>query len=62
MEFLKKILSSELFNQLEQELPAYNSKQDDAEKVKLANLSSGEYVGKGKYTDLETTLAGKEKE
>lgn len=63
MEFLKKILSSELFNQLEQELTAYNnSKQDDAEKVKLANLSSGEYVGKGKYTDLETTLAGKEKE
>lgn len=44
MEFLKEILGDDLYTQVETKL-----KGND--KVKLANLASGEYVSKSKYDD-----------
>lgn len=63
MEFLKAILGEELYKQLETAINAHNG--NDANKdnqVKLANLSGGEYVGKGKYDALQEVLNGKNKE
>lgn len=63
MEFLKEILSEELYKQLETALNAYNGNEANKDKqVKLANLASGEYVGKGKYDALDALLKGKETE
>lgn len=54
MEFLKAILGDELFAQFEQAINAYNGNPENKDKqVKLADLGSGEYVSKGKYTTLE---------
>ena len=63
MEFLKEILGEELYNQLAEKINAYNG--DEAHKnsqVKLGNLGSGEYVGKGKYDALNDLLNGKQTE
>lgn len=49
MEFLKEILGEELYSQVEAKL-----KGND--KVKLANLASGEYVSKAKYDDKVSEL------
>lgn len=55
MEFLKAILGEELYAQVETAVNAYNSAEDHrANPIKLANLSTGEYVGKGKYDSLFT--------
>ena len=63
MDFLKAILSEELYKQLEMALNAYNGNEENKDKqVKLANLASGEYVGKGKYDALDALLKGKETE
>ena len=63
MEFLKAILGDELYKQLETALNAYNGNEENKDKqVKLANLASGEYVGKGKYDALDALLKGKETE
>lgn len=63
MEFLKAILGEELYKQVETALNAYNGNEANKDKqVKLANLGSGEYVGKGKYDALDTLLKGKETE
>lgn len=63
MDFLKAILSEELYKQLETALNAYNGNEENKDKqVKLANLASGEYVGKGKYDALDALLKGKETE
>ena len=60
MEFLKEILGDDLYAQLEQALNTYNGNEANKDKqVKLANLASGEYVGKGKYDALQTLLDGK---
>lgn len=60
MEFLKEILGEELFKQLETAVNAYNSNEANKDKqIKLANLGSGEYVGKGKYDALQALLDGK---
>lgn len=60
MEFLKAILGDELFNQFETAVNAYNGKEENKEKpVKIGNLGSGEYVGKGKYDALQALLDGK---
>ena len=60
MEFLKAILSEELYKQVETALNAYNDNEANKDKqVKLANLGSGEYVGKGKYDALQALLDGK---
>lgn len=58
MEFLKAILGDEIYAQFEAAIKAYNGKPENKNKqVKLADLSTGEYVGKGKYTALETEIA-----
>jgi hypothetical protein len=57
MEFLKAILGDELYKQFETAVNAYNEKPENKDKqVKLADLNTGEYVGKGKYTALETEI------
>lgn len=54
MEFLKAILGEALFSQFEQAINTHNGKPENKEKqVKLADLGSGEYVSKGKYSTLE---------
>lgn len=63
MEFLREILGDELFKQFETAVNAWNGNEANKEKlVKLANLSSGEYVGKGKYDALNEQLTGKQSE
>lgn len=49
MEFLKTVFGDKAltFDQFQNALK-------DSKDVKLANLASGEYVGKGKYTEMET--------
>ena len=62
MEFLKTVLSEELYNQLTVALNTYNGKPENKEKqIKLANLASGQYVDKGKHDTLtaeKTNLEG----
>ena len=54
MEFLKAILGEELYKQFEKAINEYNGKPENKDKqLKLADLGSGEYVSKGKYTSLE---------
>lgn len=54
MEFLKELLGEELYSQVESAVKAFNEKPENKEKqVKLANLTTGEYVGKAKYDSLE---------
>lgn len=63
MDFLKAILGEELYKQFEQTLNAYNGSEANKDKqVKLANLASGEYVGKGKYDGLQAQLDSKDAE
>lgn len=53
MEFLKAVLGEELYGQVETAVKAYNEKPENKDKqVNVGNLSSGEYVGKGKYDTL----------
>ena len=60
MEFLKEILGEELYKQVETAVNVYNGNADNKDKqIKLANLGSGEYVGKGKYDALQALLDGK---
>ena len=60
MEFLKEILGEELYKQIEKAINAYNGNEANKDKkVKLANLESGEYVGKGKYDALQAQFDGK---
>lgn len=55
MDWLKEILGEELFAKFAERLNAYNGDENNKDKqIKLANLSTGEYVGKGKYDALET--------
>lgn len=58
MEFLKKVLGEELYKQLMAAVTVYNDKPENKEnQIKLANLSEGQYVDKGKY---DTAIAEKE--
>ena len=60
MEFLKEILGEELYKQIETAINAYNGNEANKDKkIKLANLESGEYVGKGKYDALQAQFDGK---
>lgn len=60
MEFLKAILGNDIYAQLETALNAYNGAEANKDRqIKLANLGSGEYVGKGKYDALQAQLDGK---
>lgn len=50
MEFLKEVLSEELYKQVEAAVTAHNAKPENKDKqMKLADLGSGQYVDKGKY-------------
>lgn len=63
MEFLKTILGEELFNQFKEKIDAFNGDEANKDKqIKLGNLASGEYVGRGKYDALQETLNGKDTE
>lgn len=63
MEFLKDILGDELYKQFETAVNAYNGNEANKDKqIKLANLASGDYVGKGKYDALQEALFGKDSE
>lgn len=63
MEFLKEILGEALFAQFEEKINAYNGNEANKDKqIKIGNLGSGEYVGKGKYDALQALLDGKETE
>ena len=67
MDFLKAILGEELYAKLVEKLNAHNGNEANKDnQVKLANLASGEYVGKGKYdADIEklnNLLTGKQGE
>lgn len=60
MDFLKEILGDELYQQVETAVNAYNGNAENKDKqIKLANLGSGEYVGKGKYDNLQALLDSK---
>lgn len=60
MEFLKEIVGEELFNQLTEKVNAHNGNEANKDKqIKIANLGSGEYVGKAKHDALQTQLEGK---
>ena len=61
MDFLKDILGTELFEQVANAVNAYNGDEANKDKqIKIANLASGKYVDKNKYTDLEKLLNQKE--
>lgn len=63
MEFLKAVLGEEFYNQFVEKINAYNGDEANKDKqVKLGNLASGEYVGKGKFDALQETLNGKDTE
>lgn len=63
MEFLKEILGDELFAQFTEKVNAHNGDEANKEKqIKIGNLGSGEYVGKGKYDALNEMLNGKQTE
>lgn len=61
MEFLKDVLGEELYKQVSAKIDEFN-KNDSAHAIKLGNLSSGEYVGKGKFDNLQTDLNSKAEE
>lgn len=63
MEFLKEVLGEELFNQFVSKVNEFNGNEANKDKqVKLANLTTGAYVSKDKYSALETSLNGKQTE
>lgn len=63
MEFLKEILGEELFEQFKTAINSWNGNEANKDKlVKLANLSGGEYVGKGKFDAFQEQLTGKQSE
>jgi len=58
MEFLKDILGDG-YSDFEQKINDYNGAEENKDKqIKLANLASGDYVSKEKYTSLETEKNG----
>ena len=63
MEFLKELLGNDLYAQLESKINEHNGNEANKDKqIKIGNLGSGEYVGKGKYDALDALLKGKETE
>ena len=67
MNFLKDILGEDLFKQIEAKINEHNGNEANSDKqIKLGNLGSGEYVGKGKHDSeierLNNLLSGKTSE
>lgn len=55
MDFLKAILGDDLYSQVETKINEHNGNEANKDKlIKLANLASGDYVGKGKHDALQT--------
>ena len=62
MEFLKEILG-DLYEPFITKINAYNGDEANAGKqIKLANLATGDYIGKGKFDSVQATLAAKQNE
>lgn len=60
MDFLKEILGEELYSQVAEKINAHNGAEANKDhQIKLADLGSGEYVGKAKYDALQALLDGK---
>jgi len=63
MDFLKDILGDDLFNKVVTKINDHNGNDANKEKqIKLGNLSSGEYIGKGKYDTLQNDFTSKSEE
>lgn len=63
MDILKQVLGAELYDQCKSKVDAHNADEANKDKqIKLGNLASGEYVGKGKFDALQETLNGKDSE
>ena len=63
MEFLENVLGAELYAQVAEKINAHNGNEANKDKqVKIGNLGTGEYVGKGKYDALQELVNGKETE
>ena len=65
MDFLKALFGANAltYEQLEQAINAHNGNEANKEnQIKLGNLGSGEYVGKGKYDALQTLFDGQKTE
>ena len=63
MEFLRELLGDELYSQVESKINEYNGNEANKDKqIKIGNLGTGEYVGKGKYDALQELVNGKETE
>ena len=63
MDFLKEILGEELFAQIAEKINAHNGNEANKDKqIKIANLGTGEYVGKGKYDALQALFDGQKTE
>ena len=63
MDFLKEILGEELFSQVAEKINAHNGNEANKDKqIKIGNLGSGEYVGKGKYDALQALFDGQKTE
>jgi hypothetical protein len=63
MEFLKEILGDDLYNQIAEKINAHNGNEANKDKqIKIGNLGSGEYVGKGKYDALQALFDGQKTE
>ena len=63
MDFLKDILGEELFNQVSAKVNEHNGNEANKDKqLKLGNLATGEYVGKGKHDALQALFDGQKTE
>jgi len=63
MEFLKELLGEELFAQVEARINEHNGNEANKDnQIRIGNLGTGEYVGKGKYDALQELVKGKETE
>ena len=63
MEFLKELLGEELYSQLAAKINEHNGNEaNKGNQIKIGNLGTGEYVGKGKYDALSELLKSKETE
>lgn len=60
---LEELLGDELYSEVKAKIDEVNSKETDKLKhVRYADLSEGNYVGKGKFDALQETLNGKDAE
>ena len=67
MEFLKTLLGDDLFSQVEAKINEHNGNEANKDsQIKIANIGTGEYVGKGKHDSeiekLNQLLSGKDTE